>query len=200
MQIRINDKRRQVFMSAEPLFERHGFRKTTVEEICRHAGISKRTFYEQFTDKRDLLLKLYSQLAVDMVDEFRYRESDGLTAIRRMEFFIDHSIEFVNARPVYRFLLEESDLVKQLVQATSRNVQFTPVIRLLTEIIEHGKRSGEFRDVDTDSATWIIQVLLDDVYMFLFSRDGAANNQDRPSLIDETKRFIVNGLLAGNSN
>jgi len=43
-------KRGRFFSTAEPLFERFGYRKTTIEDVCRAAGMSKRTFYELFKD------------------------------------------------------------------------------------------------------------------------------------------------------
>ena len=46
-------KHTRLFEAAEPLFVRYGYRKTTVEEICRSAGVSKRTFYDLFRDKAD---------------------------------------------------------------------------------------------------------------------------------------------------
>ncbi len=43
---------------AETLFVRYGFKKTTIEDICRAVGASKRTFYELFDNKIDIAMKL----------------------------------------------------------------------------------------------------------------------------------------------
>jgi AcrR family transcriptional regulator len=34
----------------------HGYARTSVAQLCRLAGVSKRTFYEQFEDKQDCFL------------------------------------------------------------------------------------------------------------------------------------------------
>lgn len=44
-------KRRQIVAAGETLFQLHGIRRVTVEEICRTAGVSKMTFYKHFRNK-----------------------------------------------------------------------------------------------------------------------------------------------------
>ncbi len=42
-------------------FARFGFKKTTVDEISRDAGISKKTLYENFKNKEDLFVPFSSE-------------------------------------------------------------------------------------------------------------------------------------------
>ena len=51
-------KREKVFLAAKELFSRFGFKKTTVDEIADWAGISKRTMYEVFNSKEEILAEL----------------------------------------------------------------------------------------------------------------------------------------------
>jgi AcrR family transcriptional regulator len=44
----------QLLESAGGLFKRYGIRRVSVEEICRHAQVSKMTFYRYFNDKIDI--------------------------------------------------------------------------------------------------------------------------------------------------
>ena len=52
------DKKLKVFEVAKELFERFGYKKTTVDEIAANAGISKKTLYEIFAGKEKLLSEL----------------------------------------------------------------------------------------------------------------------------------------------
>jgi len=52
-------KRNQVLTFAKKRFERFGFNKTTVDEIARDAGISKRTLYQEFESKEKILEELF---------------------------------------------------------------------------------------------------------------------------------------------
>jgi AcrR family transcriptional regulator len=40
-----------ITQTAYDLFMRYGFKAVTVDEIAKHAGISKKTLYENFSDK-----------------------------------------------------------------------------------------------------------------------------------------------------
>lgn len=50
-----NPKLRSIVETARTLIWKHGFRRVTVEEICRRAGVSKMTFYKHFKNKEDLV-------------------------------------------------------------------------------------------------------------------------------------------------
>src|SRR4030042_3468420 len=54
-----SEKRNQVLTLAKKRFERFGFNKTTVDEIARDAGISKRTLYQEFENKEKILEELF---------------------------------------------------------------------------------------------------------------------------------------------
>lgn len=44
---------------AHELFRKHGFKRVSVEEICRKARVSKMTFYRQFPNKTELAKKVF---------------------------------------------------------------------------------------------------------------------------------------------
>ncbi|MDR1667747.1 MAG: TetR/AcrR family transcriptional regulator [Bacteroidales bacterium] len=44
-----------IIKTARGLFEEMGLKNTTMDDIARHAGVSKRTIYEHFKNKEDLL-------------------------------------------------------------------------------------------------------------------------------------------------
>jgi AcrR family transcriptional regulator len=54
-----------ILKTARTLFLRHGIRRVSVEEVCREAGVSKRTFYSRFGNKDDLALKVLGVLIED---------------------------------------------------------------------------------------------------------------------------------------
>jgi AcrR family transcriptional regulator len=53
--------RRRVLSAAKQLFDRKGFRDTTIDDITRRANIAHGTFYLYFHGKRDLLRELMDQ-------------------------------------------------------------------------------------------------------------------------------------------
>ena len=57
--------------SAKTLFWKYGIRKVSVEEICMEAGISKMTFYRNFTNKNEVANKLLDQIVNASISEYR---------------------------------------------------------------------------------------------------------------------------------
>jgi AcrR family transcriptional regulator len=49
------DARGRLEQAAMELFEKHGYAGTTVEDIAARAGLTERTFFRYFTDKREVL-------------------------------------------------------------------------------------------------------------------------------------------------
>ena len=48
----------QILSTAEDLFQRFGFKRITIEEICTKANVSKMTFYKYFPNKNELIKHL----------------------------------------------------------------------------------------------------------------------------------------------
>jgi AcrR family transcriptional regulator len=94
---RMNLKHRSILDAARALFWKHGFRRVTVEEICREAGVSKMTFYRHFGNKIDLAKEVYHREAVKGVEQFRQIMSDEATTTRqKMEAMLRMKMEGTN--------------------------------------------------------------------------------------------------------
>ncbi|QKT06490.1 TetR/AcrR family transcriptional regulator [Gordonia sp. X0973] len=63
---RAQDRRRRLIDAAVEVFGTRGYRVATVDEVCTQAGLSKRYFYESFTDAEALLLACYEKCAQDI--------------------------------------------------------------------------------------------------------------------------------------
>lgn len=55
-------RRAKLLEAALQAFGTHGYRSTTIEQLCATAGISTRNFYEEFPKREDLLLALHDDL------------------------------------------------------------------------------------------------------------------------------------------
>ena len=55
--------------AALELFDEQGFERTTVAEIAQRAGLTQRTFFNHFADKREVLFGLSAELRQELVRE-----------------------------------------------------------------------------------------------------------------------------------
>lgn len=68
---RRNKKKQALLLTARGLFWKHGFRRVTIEEICREAGVSKMTFYRHFDNKKDLAKAVFDEVITNSTETFR---------------------------------------------------------------------------------------------------------------------------------
>ncbi len=56
--------------SGRKLFWKYGFRRVTVDEICKEAGVSKMTFYRCFENKTELAKTIFRNIVNEGIDKF----------------------------------------------------------------------------------------------------------------------------------
>ncbi|MEU1984950.1 TetR/AcrR family transcriptional regulator [Nocardia sp. NPDC019395] len=66
---RVAARRERLIDAGIDLFGTVGHRSTTIEQICAQAGLSKRYFYESFSDSEALLLACYQRCAGEIHQE-----------------------------------------------------------------------------------------------------------------------------------
>ncbi len=54
------ETRDRILSAAEELFMRYGFRTITMDEIAKHLGVSKKTIYQHFADKDEIVCQCIS--------------------------------------------------------------------------------------------------------------------------------------------
>jgi AcrR family transcriptional regulator len=62
------DARERILAAAERCIDRHGIRKTTMDDIASEVGLSRPSVYRYFADRDDLLIELISRHARALVD------------------------------------------------------------------------------------------------------------------------------------
>lgn len=129
-------------------FTKYGVRSTTMDDIARLMGISKKTLYQEFKDKRELIHSTFS-LLLDL-------EKRELTEILRADLdAIDHLVE-ISKMIRYRLQtinpLTILEIQKYFPESWTLFEEYrdSVIVVNLERIIEEGKQSGYFRtEVDS---------------------------------------------------
>ena len=183
------------FEAAEPLFERFGYKKTTVEDVCRAAGMSKRTFYDLFKDKQDLLLQLTEAVINDATDAWEAGLPPDADPLGKLHSFLDFYATMVRDHPFMSILVEDLDLMR-MFGARTEEIRASMVGGILDSIIQEGVAAGQFKPLDSTAAIWLVFGLLDTVYLLMPRVMNAPGPLEDPVLAEETRRFIMRGLGA----
>ena len=126
-----------------PLYQRYGIKSVTMDDVAKHLGISKKTLYEFFIDKEDLIKQVLMQDYDLKLQSFLKIEQKNLNSIEELfevykmitEIFKDYnpSVEY-DVKKYY------PSLFIQL-----REVKRTRMFELSKKNMEKGKRDGFFR-------------------------------------------------------
>lgn len=189
------ERRAQLFLAALPIFERYGYRKSTVEEICREAGMSKRTFYEEFRDKADFFGHLVLHQALGLLNRWREETAHAPSARARLEALIDMYITACADTPVLQCMFE-SDESREAVDRAFNAENVKPLAGAMVPVMEQGLASGELRPHDPEVVALIIGMMLDSMFIILPQMFRACPMDLDEHFVRELKAFIVHGLLA----
>ncbi len=190
---------RRFFDAAEPLFGRFGYRKTTVEDVCRAAGMSKRTFYELFRDKQDLLMQWIEAVLNEMTETWEASLPADLDPRGRLHSLLDLYAEIVREHPALQVMVEDLDLMRSF-GARTEEIRLSQMGGPLDRILRDGVDAGQFRPLDPRAAMWVVFGLLDTVYLLMPRVMNMPGPLEDATLAREVQQFIVRGLGAIDPN
>lgn len=140
--------RQKILEVAVEQFSRYGVRTVTMEDIARLVGISKKTIYQEFRDKKELVKESFSMLLKHDQEKLRAILDDG-------DGVIDHLLQMsktlrdrlANMNPmvileVQRYFPEAWEMFERYKE----EIIMTDIVKVL----EKGKALGYFRE-DIDS-------------------------------------------------
>lgn len=142
------ETRKRILEIATEQFARYGVRAVTMEDIARQAGVSKKTVYQEFSDKKDLVKEAFEKI----LDEDRCKLAFILES---EDGVIEHLVKtskmmrerFQNMNPMVIM-----EIQKYFPEAWKMFEAFKAevIMKDLVNVIDKGKQLGYFR-VEIDS-------------------------------------------------
>lgn len=140
---RYPEKRAAIARAALHLFVRDGYERTSVDNIAKEAGVSKRTVYSHYADKEQLFLSVTEQtlaLLMGVVNDIAERELFGPGDItERLTGFIRATAQSITRLPeraaLIRVILTEAPRFPELLGLWQGRRRLTPFLeRALAEL------------------------------------------------------------------
>jgi len=139
---RYPEKRAAIARAALHLFVRDGYERTSVDNIAKEAGVSKRTVYSHYADKEQLFLLVTEQTlqsVMEVINEIAERELAGPGEVtERLARFIGATAHFTMRLPeraaLIRVILTEAPRFPELLGLWQGRRRLTPFLeRALAE-------------------------------------------------------------------
>jgi TetR/AcrR family fatty acid metabolism transcriptional regulator len=188
----------RIINSAKKLFAEQGYRKTTIVDISKQAGLSEAALYEYFQGKEDLLLTIpdlwVSELLKDL-DEQLFGVRGAENKLRKFLWWYLRRIEQspLDAKIVYLFLKTNANFLNTEVYANVKKLY-----SYLIDIFEEGLKTGEMKsDLDSRIARDIFVGTLDHIITRWLLKDMSYSLFDN---LDNTFNLIVSAFKANRSN
>lgn len=150
VQIKDEAKEAAILEAARKLFLHYGFKKTSVDDISREAGVAKGTVYLYFKNKQEILGRLgvdYLNQSKDQLVERLSREADPREKLRM--------VLRLRAQEIYNFVSlhpHAIDLILNLSREEGERLGagqfYREYMELIKAVIEEGQRAGVFRPVN----------------------------------------------------
>ncbi len=175
------DNRERIIEGAAQLFRTYGIKSVTMDSLAGHLGMSKRTIYEIFADKDELLIGVLNAMTIkqkELVKKVVAESDNAIVAIfRLLEINMDH---VQNMSPAF-----QADMKKfhQDVLMNRADRCEMPDYRNNIEVITSGIKQKLFRkDINVDLVNrclhyMILSVMNNELFPFeLFSRREVISN------------------------
>jgi AcrR family transcriptional regulator len=184
----------QLLDKGRQLIEKHGIKKTSVDEIVDAVGISKGAFYFFFESKEELLLEILEQLETDFRARiFDFSMSTKNDARQQLSKFLKDALLTWDEFPLLKNL-EQSDyeylarkLPPQRIQAhINRDEEF------VNDFIKKIKREG----ISVKASPRVISNLMKSLFFVSLHRDDLGKDayvETMKVLADLIARYIIEG-------
>jgi AcrR family transcriptional regulator len=119
-----NAKREALLNTGRRLFWKYGFRRVTVNEICKEADVSKMTFYRCFENKTDLAKTIFDKEVKNGIDKFNEIIKSDISASEKMKNIIQMKMEGTNdisSEFLMDFYRSSDTGLKEYVEEVTRN-------------------------------------------------------------------------------
>lgn len=188
--IETKDRRTEIRDKARDIFVRHGYRKTTIEDIGHACGLGKAALYHYFTSKEAIFAEVVRAESESLLERMRGAVAEvddpkdkiivmAMTRFKILgEFLIGTGMED-----------DFSDLLP--LAASARQVYFQKEAKMLESILAEGQRRGIFKPMKLHSLPIVM------ISAFRGLETHLAEVQDAPLLnegMNELLRLFFEGI------
>lgn len=132
--------RNKILKGAEELFMRYGVRSITMDEIARHLGISKKTLYQYFADKDDIVSSTTQEHMIVHQSQYEKIENESKNSVEelvKLSFCMRENLKGMNPSLLFDLQKYHQKAWNVWVEFKNKTIRES-VVRNLNRGIEQG--------------------------------------------------------------
>lgn len=183
-------KKQKIEQVAKELFLKYGFKKVTVDEICRKAHVSRKTYYTFYDNKNALVLYIVDEISKQSLQDFRILIDGPGSFAEKMSKAMELKFEFSKSISM-EFVADIFDpAATEIMEYWKKAMQESML--LLMNFLKDGQRRGEMNpDLNLNFVLWFYgkmsEILKAPEAMMLF---GSAEE-----LVKQVTQVLVFGIM-----
>ena len=137
---RVERNKDRILRASLELFQVHGIKKTTTNDIARKAGISPATVYNHFGSKEDLVRAAVEYFLNGTLADFKNIFGDSRSFMEKMERILSYKSDMLGQYQgeFMQAIISEDPEIRHLVDSA----YMTEIMPVVIDFYEEGKRQG----------------------------------------------------------
>lgn len=171
-------RRGDILEAARSLYQRYGYRKTTMDDIAKAAGITKPTIYSYFKGKKDILVALVEWEGSRILERGLSGVRDGASAEEQLAAMFLATDKFLKEDNFLQGIVSrDPDILTPEVVSTAFDFE-RKIMGAVEAILRRGMEQGTVRKTDPRLMAYAI-VRLHEAFTFtaFFDLDGYTQDQ-----------------------
>jgi AcrR family transcriptional regulator len=171
-------RRAEILEAARTLYQRYGYKKTTMDDIAKAAGITKPTVYSYFKGKKDILVALVEWEGSRILERGLSGAHAGAPAEEQLAAMFLATDKFLKEDDFLQGLVSrDPDILTPEVVSTAFDFE-RKIMEAVAGILEKGMEQGSVRKTDPRLMAYTI-VRLHEAFTFttFFDLDGYTQDQ-----------------------
>ena len=178
---------------AGKLFTRHGFKKTTMDEIAMACHKGKSSIYYYFKSKEEIFRAVVERDAEELKERLDRTIRKDDRAVDRLKAYILFRLHRVRTlENFYAALNEDSLSHMDFILEIRRNFDMAERL-LVSEILEDGMRNGSFQITSSDIGAIAISAMMKGLELPLLLSEE--HKTDREEILEDLIRILFYGIV-----
>lgn len=187
-------KKEKIEHIARELFLKHGFKKVTIDEICKKSHVSRKTYYTYYVNKTALVLFIINKISTDAIEKFKAVIDGPGTFAGKMEESLELKYEFSKTITM-EFVADILDPGSAEILEYWKGMMQESML-LLMNFLKEGQRTGEMNpELNLNYVMWYFQKLSD----IIKSPELAGLFIDAEDLVKQISKTMIYGIMPINS-
>ena len=189
-------KEEQIIEVSRKLFEKYGYKKVSMDEIAKEAGVTRKTLYSYFKNKEEILKYFLNEEIQNMkaiVEKNEKRRKSFFDALNKTIFEL---MEYTRNRNFLKIIIEESEALKNPVIIENLKVIDITIQNYIKEKLDTAVKNKEIYVKDTEVMAFLIFKMY--IALLLEWDDNQKSKMDEKQIADTIINLLKNGLNSKN--